>query len=77
MVQLYYNTLKNSEFKTDNFNLSKIHQVISNNKEKLILNDIAKFGIKDKALMKKHFEDYINNKWNYNYTTIQKLKAFI
>ena len=73
----FYNTLKNSEFKTDNFDLSKIHKVISNNKEKSLLNDIAKFGTKNKDLMKKHFEDYTKNKWEYNYTTIQKLKALI
>ena len=72
---VYYDAIKNSEFKSDN--LSKIHKVISNVKEKLILNDIAKFGFKDKDLMKRHYEDYQKNKWDLNYTTIQKLRAFI
>lgn len=71
----YYNNIKNSEFKTDN--MSKIHKVISTTKEKLILNDIAKFGLKNKELMRSHFDDYVKNNWDFNLATVEKLMKLI
>jgi hypothetical protein len=71
----YYNGLKRNGIKTDNLN--KIHRIISNRKEKIILNDIQNYGFDNRGLMLKHYEDYKLNNWDINYTTIKKLKAFI
>ena len=72
---IYYENLKNSEFKSEN--ISIIHKLISRAKEKLILNDIQKIGKKDKELMKKHYEDYLVNDWDFSHSTVLNLKSLL
>lgn len=68
----YYESLKNSEFKSDLVN--KVHQIISMKKEEIILNDINRLNRKDISIFKKHLEDYKINNWKFSNETLTKLK---
>lgn len=71
----YYDSIKNSEFKSDI--VSRIHKIISMKKEEIVLNDINRVGIKDTSILRQHMEDFKNNNWNFSKQTIAKLKAIL
>ncbi len=71
----YYNSIKNSEFKSDS--IKKIHKMISMKKEEIVLNDINRIGVRDMGLMKRHFDDYKLNNWAFSFETILKLRNMI